>query len=162
MIYVSGFFSLFFFGCGEFYMQISVGRIRMEVEGGAKAESGRRTSERTRGKRVCYNEMVLAKKEQPSPKKKPKLQRKPKAKADEKSKDSKEMDIVRDLLGSDEGTGLLGLGLKLEEVHSSLPESGGNGVEKSYHLKVKEALRTFNSYYLHFIQVSILHFKMHF
>lgn len=118
----------------------------------AKAESGRRTSERTRGKRVCYNEMALAKKEQPSPTKKPKLQRKPKAKPDEKPKDSKEMEIVRNLLGSDEGTGLLSLGLKLEEVHSSLPDSGGNGVEKSDHLKVKETLRTFNSYYLHFIQ----------
>lgn len=123
---------------------------------------GRRTSERTRGKRVCYNEMVMAKNADVSPKKR-KRPRKPAAVAAataveerEIEEESDELEMVKGLLDVPDhgggGGGLMGLGLKLEEVHGTDQDGGSNGVEKSDHLKVKETLRIFNTYYLHFVQ----------
>ncbi|XP_021866538.1 histone-lysine N-methyltransferase, H3 lysine-9 specific SUVH4 isoform X2 [Spinacia oleracea] len=121
----------------------------VEVGDKVVAAEGRRTSDRTRGRRISYNETILAKIEEVSPKKR-KYQRnggKRKTVKVPEQKESTEMEMVRGLLGVD-GDGLTGLGFKLEEV-----EEDGNGVvEKSDHLRVKETLRIFNNYYLHLIQ----------
>lgn len=124
----------------------------VEVGDKVVAAEGRRTSDRTRGRRISYNETILAKIEEVSPKKR-KYQRnggKRKTVKVPEQKESTEMEMVRGLLGVD-GDGLTGLGFKLEEV-----EEDGNGVvEKSDHLRVKETLRIFNNYYLHLIQVCV-------
>uniref|UniRef100_A0A803MZI4 Uncharacterized protein n=1 Tax=Chenopodium quinoa TaxID=63459 RepID=A0A803MZI4_CHEQI len=112
---------------------------------------------RTRGKRVSYNEKILAKIEEVSPKKKRKNQRSTggrksaKVPAVIRENEGREMEIMRGMIGrgTEPGNGLMDLGLKLEEV-----QKDGNGVEveKSDHYKVKETLRIFNNYYLHLIQ----------
>lgn len=135
--------------------------VEVEVEEGEKTAEKRRTSERTRGRRVSYNEKLLAKMEEVSPKKRRKNSsggsgsRKSSSKVAEvakESKDSREIELVRGMLGrgNEAEDGLVSLGLKLEAVE----EDVGNvaGVEKSDHLKVKETLRLFNNYYLHHIQ----------
>ncbi|KAL2942074.1 hypothetical protein RDABS01_030424 [Bienertia sinuspersici] len=48
--------------------------------------------------------------------------------------------------------GLMGLGLKLEDVQGDVDGVDSDAVEKSDHLKVKETLRAFNNYYLRLIQ----------
>ncbi|XP_010682904.2 histone-lysine N-methyltransferase, H3 lysine-9 specific SUVH4 [Beta vulgaris subsp. vulgaris] len=131
----------------------------MEVEvGEVKMGETRRTSERTRGKRISYNEKIMASYDEVSPVKMRKTHRsngggsRKSSKGPEvveKVEESREMEIVRGLFGASEGgDGLLNLGLKLEEVQSDSRVS----VEKSDHLKVKETLRIFNNHYLHFIQ----------
>ncbi|KAH9627160.1 hypothetical protein KSS87_018400 [Heliosperma pusillum] len=117
----------------------------MELE-----DSGsRRRSARTKGKKVCYNEKIVMSTCGGTPQKKQTKQqssKKPKPAAVSASKVSEEM-VTSILNGTpEEGGGLLGLGFQLEEVEA------GNLAEKSDNLKVKETLRAFNSYYLHFIQ----------
>lgn len=135
----------------------------MEVEvGEVKMAETRRTSERTRGKRISYNEKIMASYDEVSPVKMRKTHRSNGGGSRKSSKvlevvekveESREMEIVRGLFGASEGgDGLLNLGLKLEEVQSDSRVS----VEKSDHLKVKETLRIFNNHYLHFIQVCFL------
>ncbi|KAL9229387.1 hypothetical protein vseg_004858 [Gypsophila vaccaria] len=107
----------------------------------------RRRSARTRDKKVCYNETLNADKTSPK-KKKTKQQRLRKVESP-----SEAMPIVSDEMVKNnneestvEGGGLKSLGLQLVEVDA------GSCLEKSDHLKVKETLRLFNNYYLHFIQ----------
>ncbi|XP_057530846.1 histone-lysine N-methyltransferase, H3 lysine-9 specific SUVH4-like [Amaranthus tricolor] len=116
----------------------------------------RRTSERTRGKRISYNEKELAKLDDVSPKKRVRCQRKngtcknSNVRAVVDTKKSNEMEAVMNLLErSNDTDGLAGLGLKLEKVQE---DAYVDGVEKSDHFKVKETLRIFNNYYLHLIQ----------
>ena len=124
----------------------------------------RRTSERTRGKRISYNEKELAKLDDVSPKKRVRCQRKngtcknSNVRAVVDTKKSNEMEAVMNLLErSNDTDGLAGLGLKLEKVQE---DAYVDGVEKSDHFKVKETLRIFNNYYLHLIQVCVIFLHM--
>ncbi|CAO2828670.1 unnamed protein product [Amaranthus hypochondriacus] len=118
----------------------------------------RRTSERTRGKKVTYNEKELSKSTVSRPEKRVKCQRSNgagrKSKVREISKPEQsnvnDIEVARGLMECpNERDGLMALGLKLEAVQD---DASGHGVEKSDHLKVKETLRIFNNYYLHLIQ----------
>ena len=119
----------------------------------------RRTSERTRGKKVTYNEKELSKSTVNRPEKRVKCQRsngagrKPKVREITKPEQSNvnDIEVARGLMECpNERDGLMALGLKLEAVQD---DASAHGVEKSDHLKVKETLRIFNNYYLHLIQV---------
>ncbi|XP_074275161.1 histone-lysine N-methyltransferase, H3 lysine-9 specific SUVH4-like isoform X2 [Silene latifolia] len=118
----------------------------MELE-----DSGsRRRSARTKGKKVSYNEKIIMSTcgGTPPKKKQTKQQHSKKSKPAAVAASTVSEEMVTSILNgtTKEGGGLLGLGFQLEEVDA------GNLAEKSDNLKVKETLRAFNSYYLHFIQ----------
>ncbi|XP_074294359.1 histone-lysine N-methyltransferase, H3 lysine-9 specific SUVH4-like isoform X2 [Silene latifolia] len=156
-----------------------------EVEIVEVVEGGRRRSERTRGKKVCYTEKSMQSTSNETPPKKRKTTQKHSKKtvlpgvmpvvskqmvkdlpvdstvselgestvSEEidkshlgESTDSVEMvkSLPREFM--EEEGGLMGRGIQPREVDA------GVSLEKSAHLKVKETLRAFNNYYLHFIQ----------
>ncbi|GAB4848623.1 Histone-lysine N-methyltransferase, H3 lysine-9 specific suvh4 [Ancistrocladus abbreviatus] len=142
----------------------------MEVNESIELEKGlgteRRMSARIRklkiekARKVCYEEKSLKQSEHSSPRKKARSYQKRKGNASngsEKVVEDKGFEIVRNMLGTDEaldltnieGGELMNLGLQVETVNS---EGGGIVVEKSTNLRVKETLRLFNKYYLHFVQ----------
>ncbi|KAL2939652.1 Histone-lysine N-methyltransferase H3 lysine-9 specific SUVH4 [Bienertia sinuspersici] len=123
----------------------------VEVEVGEKSSGERRTSERTRGRKISYNEKQMSKVEEVSPKKKRKY-RSIVRKLKDPEKASKVVERREVDMNVRNFDGLMGLGLKLEEVQGDVNGVSSDAVEKSDHLKVKETLRAFNNYYLHLIQ----------
>ncbi|KAK9678085.1 hypothetical protein RND81_11G187000 [Saponaria officinalis] len=137
-------------GLGFPLEEVDTGNLVEKSDNLKTKERSRRSSERTKGRKVCYNDKVARSTHgEMSPKKKRTDQQHSKQlNSISAAVPAVSEEMVKSLLegSTEEGGGLIGLGFQLEEVDT------GNLVEKSDHLKVKETLRAFNSYYLHFIQ----------
>ncbi|GMH23885.1 hypothetical protein Nepgr_025728 [Nepenthes gracilis] len=107
-------------------------------------------------RKACLDEKSLKRVDDCGNRKKARLSQKRNGN-DVKAVEHKGSEIVKNMLGTDkaldltniEGGELMNLGLQIETVNG---EGGGTVVEKSDNLRVKMTLRTFNKYYLHFVQ----------